>query len=99
MARPRKPTRPAAVTAAGEHAEDAWDALLTDVEEHELTASRRAGMEALALQVARMRAAAELVQADGLTVMDADGRTHPHPALAIERAAAAEIRDWTKHLT
>lgn len=95
----RKPQRPASVEAAGDHAQAAWDELLADLEEHELTASRRAGMEALAVQIGRMRDAAQTLAAEGITTTDADGVVRTHPALAIERAAAAEVRDWTKHLT
>lgn len=95
----RKPTRPASIATAGKEAHAAWDDLVADLEPFELTASRRAGMEALALQIARMRQAAALVEVDGMTTSGADGVTRPHPALAIERAAAAEIRDWTNRLT
>lgn len=95
----RKPTRPASITAAGEEAHRAWDDLVADLEFFELTASRRAGMEALALQITRMREAAALITDDGMTTTGADGVSRPHPALAIERAAAAEIRDWTNRLT
>lgn len=94
----RKPARPASVLAAGNKARDAWDELVADLEPHELTASRKAGIEALALQLVRMREAAALVEADGLTVTDDHGRTTAHPALAIERAAAAQVRDWTQSL-
>lgn len=95
----RKPTRPASITDAGTEAHAAWDALVADLEPFELTASRRAGMEALALQITRMREAAALVKSEGMTTTDDHGVTRPHPALAIERAAAAEIRDWTNRLT
>lgn len=55
-----------------------------------------AGMEALVIQVYRMRDAQQRVSRDGLVVADEKGRAVEHPALAIERAATREVRDWMK---
>ena len=35
-----------------------------------------------------------MVKADGLVVADERGRPVPHPAIAVERSAAAEMRAW-----
>lgn len=52
------------------------------------------GLEALCGQVYRLRDAQERVTKDGAVVGDAKGNPAPHPALAIERAAQSEIRQW-----
>lgn len=54
----------------------------------------RAALEAFCSIVARMREAQERVEDEGLVVADARGRVVAHPALAIERAAAEQIRAW-----
>jgi P27 family predicted phage terminase small subunit len=54
----------------------------------------RAALEAFCSIVARMREAQERVEEEGLVVSDARGRVVAHPALAIERAAAEQIRAW-----
>lgn len=51
-------------------------------------------LEAYCTQVARMRDAQARIDAEGLVVADEKGRPVPHPALAIERAAQAEVRAW-----
>lgn len=52
------------------------------------------GLEALCVQVARMRDAQRRITAEGLVVADAKGNPVPHPALAVEKQAQAEIRQW-----
>lgn len=52
------------------------------------------GLEALCGQIFRMRDAQERVTKDGAIVADAKGNPCPHPALAIEKAAQAEVRAW-----
>lgn len=48
------------------------------------------------MQLARMRAAQRQVDSDGALLADKTDRlTIPHPALAIEQAASAEMRMWT----
>lgn len=49
-------------------------------------------LEAMAVQVARARDAQARIDAEGLVVAGSKGEPVPHPALAIERAAQAEIR-------
>lgn len=50
--------------------------------------------EAYCGQVARLRDAQARISAEGLVVADEKGRPVPHPALAIEKAAQAEVRAW-----
>jgi len=52
------------------------------------------GMEALCIQVHRMRDAQARIEADGAVVNDGKGSAAPHPAIAIEKAAGAEMRTW-----
>lgn len=54
------------------------------------------GMEALCLQVSRMRDARSRIDKESLVVADRNGNPVPHPAIAIERAAGAEVRAWLK---
>ncbi len=56
--------------------------------------SRGPDFEAYCVQVARLRDAQRRIGAEGMVVADAKGNPVPHPALAIERAAQAEIRAW-----
>lgn len=51
-------------------------------------------LEAAACQVARMRDAHRRITAEGEIVLDGRDRPVPHPALAIERQAQAELRGW-----
>ena len=51
-------------------------------------------LEAYCTQVARMRDAQGRIDAEGLVVRDVKGNPVPHPALAIEKAAQAEVRAW-----
>ena len=92
------PPVPASINAAGENAEAAWVELLGDLDPTERTAHRLAGTEALALQIGRMRDAAQDVAENGLVIIDADGKPHPNPAIETERDAQAEIRSWTNRL-
>jgi phage terminase small subunit len=52
------------------------------------------GMESLCLQIIRMRDAQQRIDAEGMIVADSKGSPIPHPAIAIERAAAAQVRSW-----
>lgn len=53
-----------------------------------------AGLEALCLQIARMRDAQARIAKEGLIVADRSGNPVAHPALAIERQAGADVRAW-----
>ena len=53
-----------------------------------------AELEAYASQVARLRDARRRIEAEGMIVADPKGYPIPHPAIAIERAAQAEVRQW-----
>ncbi len=50
--------------------------------------------EAYCGQVARLRDAQRRIGQEDMVVADAKGNPMPHPALAIERAAQAEVRAW-----
>lgn len=52
------------------------------------------GLEAYAVAVARMRDAQRRIDVEGMIISDPKGVPIPHPALAIERAAAAEVKRW-----
>lgn len=54
-------------------------------------------LEAFCGQVARLRDAQQRIAAEGLIIADPKGNPIPHPAIAIERAAAAEITKSFKH--
>ena len=51
-------------------------------------------LEAFVGQVARLREAQRRIAAEGLITADPKGFPIPHPAIAIEKAAQAEIRAW-----
>ena len=52
------------------------------------------GMQALCTQIHRMRDAGRRISEEGLIVADARGNPTPHPAIAIEKGAQAEVRQW-----
>lgn len=54
----------------------------------------RAALEAFCTLMARMREARKRVEDEGMVVKDPRGRVVPHPALAVERQAAEQIRAW-----
>lgn len=53
-----------------------------------------AGVESYAVAVGRMRDAQARIDAEGMIIGDDKGRPTAHPALAIERAASAEVKRW-----
>ncbi len=59
-----------------------------------LSGADAAAAEAFCVQVARLRDAQQRVDAEGAIVADEKGRPVPHPALAMELAASAEMRLW-----
>lgn len=54
----------------------------------------RAALEAFCTLMARMRSARKRVEDEGMVVKDPRGRVVPHPALAVERQTAEQIRAW-----
>lgn len=60
----------------------------------EFVADERSGIEAWAVALARMRDAQRRIDEEGMVVPDDKGRPVEHPALAIERAQAAEVKRW-----
>lgn len=73
-----------------EHISAIWDELAGSVRDR----IGNAGMEALCGQVYRLREAEGRISEEGMVVQDAKGNPVPHPALAIEKQAQAEIRNW-----
>lgn len=53
-----------------------------------------AGLEALCGQIHRLRDAQRRVTTEGIVVADSKGNPCPHPALAVEKQAQAEVRSW-----
>ena len=54
----------------------------------------RAALEAFCTLIARLRDARRRVNEEGMVVTDPRGRVVPHPALAVERQTAEQIRAW-----
>ncbi|MDQ4502172.1 P27 family phage terminase small subunit [Sinomonas sp. ASV322] len=54
----------------------------------------RAALEAFCTLMARLREARQRVEDEGMVVKDPRGRVVPHPALAVERQTAEQIRAW-----
>lgn len=54
----------------------------------------RSALETFATLMARLREARTRVEDEGMVVTDPRGRVIPHPALAVERATAEQIRAW-----
>jgi len=55
------------------------------------------GLEAVCVQVYRMREAQRLVTEKGLVIADRSGNPIANPAIAVERAAQGEVMTWRKH--
>jgi phage terminase small subunit len=75
-----------------EHLAPIWDEMVEQVDDK----IGAGGLEALCIQVHRMRAAQARITDEGEIVTDAKGNAVPHPAIAIEQKAGAEIRTWVK---
>lgn len=54
----------------------------------------RSALEAFCILMARLREASQRVADEGMVVKDPRGRVVPHPALAVERQTAEQIRVW-----
>lgn len=54
----------------------------------------RAALEAFSSLLARLRQARTRIEDEGMVVTDTRGRVVPHPALALERDLAEDIRKW-----
>ena len=55
--------------------------------------------EAYCGQIARLRDAQRRLAAEGIVVADQKGNAIPHPAVAVEKQAQAEIRAWGTRFT
>ncbi|AYN57631.1 hypothetical protein PBI_COTE_59 [Arthrobacter phage Cote] len=76
--------------------DEAAAAVWREVIEQHHEAARIVGpdLEAYCAQVALQRDLRERIAAEGAIIADERGRPEPHPAIALERAAQKEIRDW-----
>jgi len=54
----------------------------------------RSALEAFCTLMARLREARQRVEDEGMVVKDPRGRVIPHPALAVERQTAEQVRAW-----
>lgn len=54
----------------------------------------RTALETYCTMVARVREARQRIEEEGMVVTDPRGRVIPHPALAVERQTAEQIRAW-----
>ena len=54
----------------------------------------RSALEAFCTLMARLREARKRVEDEGMVVKDPRGRVIPHPALAVERQTAEQVRAW-----
>lgn len=75
-----------------DHLDPIWDEMVDQVDQ----SIGLAGLEALCVQVYRLREAQRKVSAEGLVVADAKGNPTAHPALRTEKDAQSEIRRWIK---
>lgn len=64
------------------------------VASNELALVDRSALETFCTLMARLREARKRVEVDGMVVKDPRGRVIPHPALAVERSTAEQIRAW-----
>lgn len=75
-------------------AQEAWREFTADMTPKIADGIERAALEAYCTAVARHRDAQSRIDREGALIADDKGRPIPHPALAIERAAASELRAW-----
>ncbi len=80
-----------------EAAQVAWAEITEAMSAQTADGLERAGLEAYCTAVARLRDAQGRIDREGVIISDAKSNPVPHPALAVERAAAAEIRLWLAH--
>lgn len=97
-ARTRKPPtthiQPEPPAHLSESAQQAWRELTRDASA--INAIEAPALEAYANAIARMRDARERIDREGMLIQDAKGNPISHPALPIERAAAAEVKSWVE---
>lgn len=79
-------------TGLPEAAADVWREIMAN---NELAGTvDRSALEAFCTLMARLREARKRVEDEGMVVKDPRGRVIPHPALAVERQTAEQIRAW-----
>ena len=77
-------------TGLPEHLSEIWDDVVDSVE----VRIGSVGLEALCGQIHRQREAERRISEEGIVVQDVKGNPTPHPSLATEKQAQAEIRNW-----
>lgn len=76
-------------------AAESWSEITASLTEE--AGGESAALEAYATALARLRDAQSRIDREGSLIADAKGNPIQHPALAIEKSAAAEIRLWAVH--
>jgi phage terminase small subunit len=76
-----------------------WREVRARYEGHRDPAPEGPELEAYCGLVVRLRDAQQRIQDEGMLVPDGKGNAIPHPALAIERAASAELKRWEGKFT
>ena len=94
--KPRQPASPAELVQPPDHLPAAVSAVwLEIVASNDLVANvDRTALETYCTMVARVREARQRIEEEGMVVTDPRGRVIPHPALAVERQTAEQIRAW-----
>lgn len=92
MTRKRDRTLPAPPQSLSKVAQEVWNEIVAS---NDLAGTvDRAALEAFCTLMARLREARARVDKEGMVVKDGRGRAVPHPALAVERQIAEQIRAW-----
>lgn len=77
-----------------EAAQAAWLEITASMTAAAMVGVEGPALEAYAVAVSRQRDAQARIDAEGIIVAGDKGTPIPHPALAIEKSASAEIRAW-----
>lgn len=95
MKPPQKPSPDALIEPPAHLPEPVADVWREIVESNDLVGNvDRSALETFCTLMARLREARRRVEDEGMVVTDPRGRVIPHPALAVERATAEQIRAW-----
>jgi P27 family predicted phage terminase small subunit len=94
--KPRQPAAPQDLIEAPDHLPEAVaDVWREIVASNDLVGNvDRSALETFCTLMARLREARNRVEDEGMVVTDPRGRVIPHPALAVERQTAEQIRAW-----
>jgi len=75
-------------------AQQAWSEITAKMGNGAVDGIEGPALEAYAVAIARQRDAQQRIDSEGIIIAGDKGNPIPHPALAIEKAASAEIRAW-----